>query len=136
MKPNGPGPYVQAGQFMASRNKLTEAGDIYRRGLYLFPDNAQLHTRHAEVLRKSGQPERALKAYVKALQYDPKNTIALAGSSDSPNVGSGSGAPSDIFRKRTPESITPISVVADPQRPQWPRVADVRRAHVGCPQGA
>lgn len=55
---------------------------LYRKELYWFPDNAPLHKRHAELLKKSGEPEGALKTYVKALQYDPKNAIALAGKAE------------------------------------------------------
>jgi tetratricopeptide (TPR) repeat protein len=82
MKPDAPGPYIQTAQFMASRSKPAEAGEIYRKGLLQFSDSAALHANYADLLKKTGQPDSALKEFAKALELDPKNAIALAGKAE------------------------------------------------------
>jgi tetratricopeptide (TPR) repeat protein len=50
--------------------------------LLLFPDNAPLHASYADLLSKTSQPESALKEFAKALEFDPKNSLALAGQAE------------------------------------------------------
>lgn len=76
MKPAGPGPYLQAGLFMVTRNKLNEAEEIIRKGLANFADSAPLYASLGEVLQREDQPDAALRAFSRALDIDPKNTKA------------------------------------------------------------
>jgi tetratricopeptide (TPR) repeat protein len=82
LKPDAPGPFIQASQFMASRNKLAESGDICRKGLLHFPENTVLHVNYADILKRTGQPEHALKEFLMALELDPNNQVALAGKAE------------------------------------------------------
>jgi len=82
MKPPGPGPYLQVGQFMVTRNKLTDAEAIIRNGLANFRDSAILYVGLGDVLQREGQPDSALRAYGHAIEIEPKNTIASAAKVD------------------------------------------------------
>lgn len=77
LKPDSPGPYVQTAQFMVSLGKISDAIDIYRNGIFAYPNNAQLHSGYADLLMQEGQVERALREYDKVLEIDPKNQKAI-----------------------------------------------------------
>jgi tetratricopeptide (TPR) repeat protein len=82
LKPDAPGPYVQAGLFFASKDNPLDAMDSLRKGLALFPENALLHAHYGTLLKKQGVLDRAAREFDTALEIDPKNTTALTGKKD------------------------------------------------------
>jgi tetratricopeptide (TPR) repeat protein len=79
LRPDSPGPYIQAGGFFAAQGKPGEAEKALRQGLMLYPDSAILHASLGDALARQQQHDRAEKEYQKALALDAANLTALVG---------------------------------------------------------
>ena len=64
------------GYELMSDNHLTEAIDIFNLNVKNYPDSADVYDSLGEAYMKSGQKQRAIDSYKKALEKDPSNDIA------------------------------------------------------------